>query len=171
MRTTPIGETPLNPAELRTRATGLQGLRLHGLLAHWPEVMADADADADAARRIAQRLRWEADERGRRSLERRLRDAHIGQFKPVADFDWSWPKRIDRAAIDELMTLQFTTDATNVALVGSNGLGKTMVAASLGYQAVLAGRTEAGARRSSLTGSGADPASTLEGRQPGTWTA
>lgn len=139
-----MSETPLNPAEPRTQATGLQGLReqavglrLHGLLAHWSEVM----AEADAARRIAQWLRWEAEERGRRSLERRLRDAHIGQFKPVADFDWSWPKQIDRAAIEELMTLQFMADATNVVLVGGNGLGKTMFAANLGYQAVLAGRT------------------------------
>lgn len=93
-----MSETPMNPAELRVQAAGL---RLHGLLAHWSEVM----ADADAARRIAQWLRWEAEERGRRSLERRLRDAHIGQFKPVADFDWSWPTQVDRAAIEELMTL------------------------------------------------------------------
>jgi DNA replication protein DnaC len=129
-----MSETPLNPAELRAQAAGL---RLHGLLAHWSEVM----ADADGAQRIAQWLRWEADERGRRSLERRLRDAHIGQFKPIADFDWRWPTQIDRAAIEELMTLQFMADATNVVLVGGNGLGKTMFACNLGYQAVLAGRT------------------------------
>lgn len=139
-----MSETPMNPAELRTQAAGLQGLReqavglrLHGLLAHWSEVM----ADADAARRVTQWLRWEAEERGRRSLERRLREAHIGQFKPIADFDWSWPKQVDRAAIEELMTLQFMADATNVVLVGGNGLGKTMCACNLGYQAILAGRT------------------------------
>ena len=39
------------------------------------------------------------------------------------------------------MTLQFLADATNVVLVGSNGLGKTMFACNLGYQAVLAGHT------------------------------
>ncbi|HKB55932.1 MAG TPA: IS21-like element helper ATPase IstB [Ramlibacter sp.] len=119
---------------MRTQAAGL---RLHGLLAHW----ADAMAEAEGAQRIARWLRWELDERGRRSLERRLRDAHIGQFKPIADFDWSWPRQIDRAAIEELMTLQFMADATNVVLVGGNGLGKTMVACNLGYQAVLAGHT------------------------------
>jgi len=129
-----MSETPMNAAELREQA---QGLRLHGLLAHWSEVM----ADADAAQRIAQWLRWELQERGRRSLERRLRDAHIGQFKPVADFDWSWPTQIDRAAIEELMTLQFLADATNVVFAGPNGVGKTMCACNLGYQAVLAGHT------------------------------
>ena len=127
-------ETPMNVAELRAQA---QGMRLHGLLAHWPEVM----ADAQAAQRVAQWLGWEVQERGRRSLERRLRDAHIGQFKPIADFDWSWPTQVDRSVIEELMTLQFLADATNVVLVGPNGVGKTMCACNLGYQAILAGHT------------------------------
>lgn len=129
-----MSETPMDVAELREQA---QSLRLHGLLAHWSDVM----AEPQAAHRVAQWLRWELQERGRRSLERRLRDAHIGQFKPVADFDWSWPTQIDRAAIEELMTLQFLADATNVVFAGPNGVGKTMCACNLGYQAVLAGHT------------------------------
>ena len=129
-----MSETPMDVAELREQA---QSLRLHGLLAHWSDVM----AEPQAAHRVAQWLRWELQERGRRSLERRLRDANIGQFKPVADFDWSWPTQIDRAAIEELMTLQFLADATNVVFAGPNGVGKTMCACNLGYQAVLAGHT------------------------------
>src|SRR3974390_1993760 len=79
--------------------------------------------------------------RGPRSRGRGWRAAHWGQLKPLADFDWSWPRQVDRAAIEELMTLQFMADATNVILVGGNGLGKTMIASNLGYQAVLAGHT------------------------------
>lgn len=129
-----MSEMPINPTELRSQAAAL---RLHGLLAHWSEVM----TDAEAARRVAQWLAWESAVRGQRSLERRVREAHIGQFKPLADYDWRWPTQIDRAAIEELMTLQFMADATNVVLVGGNGLGKTMFACNLGYQAVLAGHT------------------------------
>jgi DNA replication protein DnaC len=125
---------PINTSELRSQA---QAMRLHGLVAHWAELM----ADAESARRVVQWLGWEQAVRGERSLERRLRAAHIGQFKPMADYDWSWPAQIDRAAIEELMTLQFMADATNVVLVGGNGLGKTMFACNLGYQAVLAGHT------------------------------
>ena len=125
---------PINVAELRAQATEL---RLHGLLAHWAEVM----ADPEAASRVAHWLGWEAQERSRRSLERRLRAAHIGQFKPLADFDWTWPGQIDRGAVEDLMALQFLADATNVVLVGPNGVGKTMCACNLGYQAVLAGHT------------------------------
>jgi DNA replication protein DnaC len=124
----------MNAAELRGQA---DALRLHGLLAHWTELM----ADPEAARRVAQWIAWELAERGRRSLERRVRAAHLGHFKPIADFDWNWPTQIDRAAIEELMTLQFLTDATNVVFVGANGLGKSMFACNLGYQAVLAGHT------------------------------
>ena len=98
-------------------------------------------ADPEAASRVAQWLGWEARERSRRSLERRLRAAHIGQFKPLADFDWTWPGQIDRGAVEDLMALQFLADATNVVLVGPNGVGKTMCACNLGYQAVLAGHT------------------------------
>ena len=112
-------------------------LRLHGLLGRWTEVM----GQPDRARWVAELLGWEATERHRRSLERRLRAAHIGRFKPLADFDWQWPTQCDRAAVESLMTLDFLADASNVVLVGPNGVGKTMCACNLGYQAVLAGHT------------------------------
>ena len=112
-------------------------LRLHGLLGRWTEVM----GNPEQARWVAQLLGWEAAERHRRSLERRLRDARIGPFKPLADFDWKWPTQCDRTVVEELMTLAFMEDASNIVLVGPNGVGKTMCACNLGYQAVLAGRT------------------------------
>ena len=121
-------------SELREQAGAL---RLHGLLSHWAEVM----GDPGQARWVAQLLSWEAAERGQRSLERRLQAAHIARFKPLADFDWAWPKQIDRGAVEELMTLDFLKDASNVVLVGPNGVGKTMCACNLAYQAVLAGHT------------------------------
>ena len=127
-------DTDSGQAALRAQATTL---RLHGLLAHWSDVM----AQPEQARWVTQMLAWEGAERSRRSLERRLRDAHIGRFKPLADFDWSWPRQCERAALEELMTLAFLQDASNVVLVGPNGVGKTMCACNLGYQAVLAGHT------------------------------
>ena len=53
--------------------------------------------------------------------------AVIGAFKPIADFDWTWPKRIDRLLIEELFSLAFVDDATNIVLVGPNGVGKSML--------------------------------------------
>ncbi len=121
-------------AELRAQATEL---RLFGLLAHWDELMGNPETE----RHVRQWLGWESVERTHRSLERRLREAHLGRFKPLADFDWSWPKECDREAVEELMSLQFLTDASSVVLFGPNGVGKSMVAANIAHQAVLQGHT------------------------------
>jgi len=124
----------LNEPQLHQQAGEL---RLHGLLGRWAEVM----GHPEQARWVAQLLQWEATERHRRSLERRLHAAHIGRFKPLADFDWKWPSQCDRSAVEGLMSLDFLADASNVVLVGPNGVGKTMCACNIGYQAVLAGHT------------------------------
>ena len=92
--TKPLGGA--DPAQLQGRA---QALRLLGLLAHWDAVQGDP-ARLGWTRDL---LDWEENERARRSLERRLRSAHIGRFKPLADFDWDWPTHCDRAAVQELM--------------------------------------------------------------------
>jgi DNA replication protein DnaC len=83
----------------------------------------------------------ESQERGRRSLERRLQHAKIGRFKPVADYDWSWPKRIDRDAVESALRLEFLERAGNVVLVAPQGLGKTMIAQNIAHQAIVAGHS------------------------------
>ena len=77
--------------------------------------------------------------RTRRSLEGRLQRARIGRFKPIADFDWNWPKKIERDLIERALSLEFIREGRNLALIGSNGLGKTMLARNIAHQAVLAG--------------------------------
>ena len=110
-----------------------RNLGLHGLLAHWDEAQ-----DQDW---LPWLLETEEVERRRRSLERRIHNARVGAFKPMADFNWKWPKKIHRATIDELFTLQFIDEGANVVLLGPNGTGKTMIAKNLTYQALLRGYT------------------------------
>jgi DNA replication protein DnaC len=90
---------------------------------------------------LEQVVKTEAAERSRRSLERRLRISGIKSFKPMADFDWSWPLKIDRDVIERALTLDFLSEARNLVLVGRNGIGKTMIAQNLCHAAVLAGHS------------------------------
>jgi hypothetical protein len=50
-------------------------------------------------------------------------------------------ERCDRAAVEALMTLEFLDDASNVVLVGPNGVGKSMLAQNITHQAVIRGHT------------------------------
>ena len=113
---------------LMARATAL---KLHGMIAHWDEV-----AETDW---IEPLIQWEEDERSRRGLERRLKSAHLGRFKPLADFDWSWPGQCDREAVNDLMRLDFLKEATNIILVGPNGVGKSTIARNIAHQSVMHG--------------------------------
>jgi len=110
-------------------------LKLHGLLAHWDEL---PEAELLWVQKL---IEWEDLERKRRGLERRLSAAHIGRFKPLADFDWSWPQQCDKAAVSGLMTLTFIKETVNIILVGPNGVGKSMIAQNIAHHAVMQGHS------------------------------
>jgi len=83
----------------------------------------------------------ELEDRARRSLERRFKRARLGRFKPMADFEWDWPKEIDRRLVEHVLTLDFLSRAENLVLVGAQGLGKTMLAKNVVHQAILQGHS------------------------------
>ena len=123
------------PEVLKERA---KKLGLYGVLARW-ETYGEADWLPDL-------LKVEEDQRQIRTLDRRVRGAQLGRFKPVADYDWDWPEEIDREQIEELFTLEFLEGGGdgkeppgNVLFIATNGLGKTMLAKNLVYQALLKG--------------------------------
>lgn len=78
-------------------------------------------------------------DRARRSLDRRLKMARIGRFKSMSDWDWNWPKSLDRDTLEHVLSLEFIGRAENVILVGAQGLGKTMIAKNVTHMAVLKG--------------------------------
>lgn len=120
------------PEQLKQLATEL---KLHGLIAHWHEL---SDEQLPWLKIL---LDWEVTERNQRGVKRRLNNARIGRFKPLADFDWTWPEKIDQQAIHQLMQLNFLDNATNIILIGSNGVGKSTIAQNLAWQAAIKGHT------------------------------
>jgi DNA replication protein DnaC len=86
-------------------------------------------------------VQTELEARLHQRVERRLKDARLGRFKPLADFDWTWPTQIHRSTVERVFTLDFLTQRENVIIVAPNGLGKTMLAKNLVHQAILAGHS------------------------------
>jgi hypothetical protein len=61
------------------------------------DLLARASTGRWSPRQLLEEIaRSEIQDLARRSLERRLVQANLGRFKPMADFDWNWPKKIDR---------------------------------------------------------------------------
>jgi DNA replication protein DnaC len=86
-------------------------------------------------------VRAELEARARQRVERRLKEARVGRFKSMADFEWAWPKQIHRPSVERVLTLDFVTKRENTILVAAQGLGKTMLAKNLVHLAVLAGHS------------------------------
>ena len=113
---------------LRVLPANLDDFLARATRAHWSPLML-----------LEQLAQAEAEDRSRRSLERRLRVSGIKSFKPMADYEWDWPTKIERDIIERALTLDILHEARNLVLVGRNGLGKTMIAQNICHAAVLAG--------------------------------
>jgi DNA replication protein DnaC len=132
--------TPKTTTLSNSLSTQLQQIGLRALPAQLDDFLAHAAKSRWSPHQILEQLvQAESSERSRRSLERRLRLSGIKKFKPMADFDWSWPAKIERDVIERALTLDFLSENRNLVLVGRNGLGKTMIAQNLCNAAVLAG--------------------------------
>jgi hypothetical protein len=85
--------TPTNPtaATMSLSVDALKGrlrrVNLYGLAAHAEDIQNEPW--------LARVLEIEETERQQRSLKRRLDNARLGAFKPLADFDYDWPKELD----------------------------------------------------------------------------
>jgi len=111
----------------------VKNLRLHGLLKYWEELRDEP--------LLAKLIDYEERERGERSLKSRQVSARLGTFKPMCEYDWTWPKKINRGQIEDLFSLKFLSEKENVIFMGPHGIGKTMTMKNLAYQAVVAGHT------------------------------
>jgi DNA replication protein DnaC len=120
----------------------LAALGLRHVSEHLDDIVALAQKRRLGARELLEDLvDLEEKDRARRSLERRTARSRIGRFKPIADYDWNWPTRIDRARVEAAVQVDFLADHRNIVLVAPQGLGKTMIAQNIAHQAVVAGHS------------------------------
>jgi DNA replication protein DnaC len=108
------------------------------------EFLQQAEAEHWSPEAILSHLaRRELIDRERRSLEWRIKDSKIQnkEFKSMADFDWGWPKYIDRPTVEQLLTADCVEHGENIVLIGAHGLGKSMIAKNILRQAIYNGHT------------------------------
>jgi DNA replication protein DnaC len=98
--------------------------------------------------------------RRQRSIERRIKEAHFRERKPLSDFDWSFNPALPRTQIETLVECDFLRRHQNVVFVGQSGLGKSRLIQNIGEAACVRGYrvfyTTSGALLEDLTAALAD---------------
>jgi DNA replication protein DnaC len=90
---------------------------------------------------LSRLVEGETHRRKDRATQRRIQAAHFPVIKTLEQFDWTWPKKINRTHVQNLFRLSFLNDKANVIFIGGAGLGKTHLGTALAYEACLAGHT------------------------------
>jgi DNA replication protein DnaC len=65
-----------------------------------------------------------------RARVRRIRHARFPVLKTFDQFDFTWPAKINRLAVQDLFRLKFIQDKANVVFIGGVGLGKSHLGAT-----------------------------------------
>ena len=98
------------------------------------EVAREGLSHVEYLRRLAEA---EAAARYERSVQRRTQAARLPVLKTLEQFDWSWPRKINRVQVQDLFRLRFVEQNTNVVFIAGVGLGKTHLAVALAHSACL----------------------------------
>ncbi len=131
----------MNEASLYQALRGhLASLRLAAAAEALPGVLEAAQAEGLGHTAMLERLlRIEVKATEARRLTSLERFASLPAPWRLADFDFDAQPSVDRSLVNELGTLRFLEDATNLLFIGPPGVGKTMLAVALGRAAVEAG--------------------------------
>jgi len=120
----------------------LKKIKLQWLAAHLDDFTARATkARFSPIQMIEQIAQSELQNMKQVNLAKRMVDARLGNFRSFDQFDWSWPKELDRDCVEHLLTLSFIEEQRNAIFVGPAGIGKTMLAKNIAHKAILAGKT------------------------------
>lgn len=131
----------MNPIE-QTLTSHLAYLKLHYLKKHF-QALADQAAREQWSplQYLARLIEGEALARQDRAIQIRLKEARFPMLKTLEQFDWSWPKKVNRAQVQNLFRLSWLNEKANVVLMGGCGLGKTHLAIALAHEACLHGHS------------------------------
>jgi DNA replication protein DnaC len=131
----------MNPHDSHLSAN-LTDLKLPFIREHYQSLAAQAaEKQLSHIDYLEQLADGEAAYRRDRCTQRRIQQARFPVIKTLEQFNWSWPKKINRLQVKNLFRLQFIPDKANVIFLGGVWIGKTHLASALGYQACLEGHS------------------------------
>jgi DNA replication protein DnaC len=111
-------------------------LKLKGIHEHFEEAMSEAVDYEDFLHRL---LSFEMEEKDKRSVECRIRNAHFPYKQYLNDIEVNCLPKDMQKKLPELATLNFIDKGKNIIMTGNPGTGKTMVSIALGLKACMAG--------------------------------
>jgi DNA replication protein DnaC len=118
----------------------LADLKLLEMAKHYREVLDEAARKGSSMLEVLRTLvGMEQTARQQRALERRLRQARLPKQKTLADYDFTFPKRLPKTAIVRLFDCEFISQHGCAVLIGPTGTGKTHLLTALGYTAAERG--------------------------------
>jgi DNA replication protein DnaC len=118
----------------------LANLKLSYVFEHFESLTQQAGAEQwPHVEYLARLIEGEAHQPEDRSIQRRVGLARFPVLKTLDQFDWGWPKKINRPQIHNLFRLRFIEDKANVIFISNVGLGKTHLSIALGHTACLRG--------------------------------
>ena len=86
-------------------------------------------------------IEGEYNDQRQRRVAARIKSARFPVIKTLEQFNWTWPKKINRLAVQNLFRLEFLAQHANVVFLGNVGVGKSHLATALGYAACLEGHS------------------------------
>ena len=105
----------MTPSDLARLDAQLTSLHLPHVQAHYQDLAtAAAQKQISHLAYLAELIEGEAAQRETRAIERRIKNARFPVLKTMEDFEWSWPKKINRPQIQNLFRLAFVATNTNV---------------------------------------------------------
>jgi len=116
----------------------LDSLKLPAIKAHYNELAQSAAQQSWSHVEYLSRLvDAQYQQHLQQTVQRRLRAARFPVLKTLEQFQWDWPKKINRLQVQNLFRLEFLSQKANAIFLGTVGLGKSHLATALGYAACL----------------------------------
>lgn len=127
----------IKPTQERLRA-----MRLSGMAEAFATQMEDTGAaQLSFEERFSLMVDHEWLARQNRALERRLKDARLGQQACLEDIDYKHQRGLDRPLVRSLSSSQWITSHHNLLITGPTGVGKSFLGCAFAHKAVRDGFT------------------------------